>query len=498
MAVSELVTPPAKPARTRKAPARKPGEPLGMPAARPFSTEGAGQIFVIQYEDIIESYLFSAERVQRAGIHRGKYTSFDGIYVFGFNEAELKLLLKGLDAFVSERYGTRSSNVERVKIRPRSELLSVTKKAVRTKGALPYPIQVSGTWRGEQHGDTLYILSGILGPVLKKKILLSTPQGTYRTYDERAGFQVHIWSTPHTDERLERYPPRQIWDQSASTRHQAFDPVMSAQGILIKDGDFIVAELLPNALYITYNLLGDSSVSSRHILIRLCRTVAQILGDEKGLAAAFEAARADWRVRQLELYSRIVEKSIPARAHRDENAIEAAREAASEAREVWFEAERTLFGLEQAASDPVEASRRFSMEIEKLRSGRVALVEDVIVGGSVRQPTLKIHTKEILAHNSRTREMHMLGRYELVFHLETGGVLFLNRDRTVGGYHGPHIDGNGAACLGTISRDLRDYIAHYEIEAATALAIAFLQNPNMDDAQGRVVSQFPIATTPNQ
>lgn len=461
---------------------------LGMPAARPFSLETGEQLFVVDIDELVDTV--DSALLEKAGLRFDNTALFENVEVFAFNERELKLLLKKTGAFVLERRGSTVPLVDWVVLHEKCNLPEDVPAPTLSR-LIPFQFEVSP--RSEPSVGVSYIVSRTLGFALKRKIVYSGPHEQHHPYQERGAFQVVTDATcdPVADgcNRM----PATVWGTPVSHRQNAFAGSEEARGVLIKDGDFTVAEVLPNALYILFDIELDGPASGRAIMSRVCSEAAALLSDESRYAALLKEARDAADLRQRVLFREIVEKSIPARRHEVSEDLSEAREDLAQARRAYVCAARKAFGLEQLVQDPTQIAKRFEEEIGRLQNGKHPDIERISVGGSARNPQLRVHTKPLVAYDSGTGKSHLLGRYELVFNLQPDlDVQFLNKDWHPEDCHGPHLDSEGVPCLGTIHEDLTEYIAHFEMEAAASLAIAFLQNPNVQDSQGVVVREFPV------
>ncbi|MBI3572017.1 hypothetical protein HY091_00565 [Candidatus Kaiserbacteria bacterium] len=468
---------------------------LGMPAARPFSVVGDDRVFVTEIS-LLREELSRAKLSECIGadLDEMRWPTFEGESIFGFSEAELRTFLDRSGLVMVQRYGSNTPDVEWVRLIKRPDLPWFTgHKLLDHNAFLEYQFQI-GRWDGKNWPGVAYMITRALSPVLRRKIILDVPHQRSREYADRGAFQIYIWSTPHSGAPHNHRPPETIWGYHVDCRDGGYQPSEEgASSIMIRDGSWAVAELLPNALYVHHDLVNEGTGNELKILLRLLSEIAKLMGDPAKYQVFLARAREAHAKRQREIFCTLIEKSIPERSRRHDELVSAARGKVAQVRGKLVAAERKLFGLQQSVLDPKEVVRRFEEEILKLQKSKVTLVEEVFFkdhGGEI--PRLHALTKEITSVNPSTGNTHLLGRYEIILDLEEAEVQFLNKDRRPAGFHGPHLNEDGWPCLGNIEDDMAGYIGHFEIEAALALAIAFLQSPNPDDAWGRNLLRFPV------
>ncbi|MDO8408062.1 MAG: hypothetical protein Q7S95_02395 [bacterium] len=427
------------------------------------------------------------------------HTSFEGKTVLAFQASDLAAFVDRHNLVMVERYGSNAPNVEWVRFAQKPRLPRSVHEQLRNKSRMLEHQFEMGRWSSSDESPeswrrVAYTAARILAPTLRRKIILDVPHGHVHEYAERGAFQIYVWSTPDATGSRDTRPPRTIWGYNVDCRDQGFKPSDTAPaGIPIRDGDWAVAELFPNALYIHHDMVHHGTDAELNIMALLLTEVATILADPTDFDARAALAREESVKRQQRIFRRLVEGSIPGRSERHKELIAVTRVKIERTRGELFAAERELFGLENSAIDPEEVGKRFEEEISRLKHGGLEPVERVYfkdVGGSI--PRLYGRTKEITSVDPQTRRTHLLGRYEISLDFETGEIRFQNLDRRPEGCHGPHLSGEGYPCLGNIKDEMAGYLAHFEAEAAFTLAIAFLQSPNPNDVWGNHIRLFPV------
>lgn len=464
---------------------------IGMPATRPFTTDPAlGRVFVIDQASL-------ADLEKAKGIDLLEPAQFAGDPVFGFSGDEAEEFLKKSGLVALERRTTGEANVDRLLVGVKPNLPLVIDWKLGARSRVPEHPFSFVSWDGQNKRAVGYLASRMLMSVVGRAVELLVPHKADAEYRADGAFRIHIWSTP--DARLCRMqkPPQKIWGIPVDCRDDAFQPSGVPEGIAISDGPYVVAELRKNALYIHHDIVQTGSGNEFALLYRILEEAREYLADPLRYDAALASSRDAYQAHQQATYRELVRRAIPVRAERDKVVLDAAREDAARKRAAYFAAERHLFGLEQSSGKPEDIARRFTDELAKIQRGGVRQVVGLFfedVGKAL--PLLHVETEELRVRNPRTGILHVIGRFDITFDLENGGVRFKNRDRLCAGMHAPHVNGDGAPCLGTIKRELPAYLAHFEIEAAITLALAFLQAVDPDDSWGAKVAYFPVAQAP--
>ncbi len=460
-------------------------------------------LYMIPWDNLVDFYHATSESTlnERTTIKirdqlRG---DFEGQSCCSFTEAARQRFFEMTGCIATERYGSTTTGIEYLRIGKAPELPTAVQALLPDIAPmLDHPFEVQ-RFDGNGRGVFAAIASRLLGPILQRKIILNVPHGHSQEYSPRGAFQIHIWSTPHHHLERAQSLPRSIWGVRVGCDDSAFGPKELHQegSVLIRDGKYIVAELLENALYVHHDLVHYGRDYEFELFAKLLEKAAeQLAGTERWEELRREAQEA-FAKRQRETFAAFVQKGIPQRASRHEAAVKTARQKADEARTTCMEAERELFNLQQAVNDPKMVAERFEEEFTRLSDGSLDGVVSLTLHEHDGRHHLTVRTTELTAHNRNTGKNHLLGHFEITLYLDDGSVRFTNLDRTFKGYdahnqHAPHVYQSGRPCLGNIETELATYIAHYELEAAIGLSIAFLQTGADDgDPLGRVIHSFP-------
>jgi hypothetical protein len=337
------------------------------------------------------------------------------------------------------------------------------------------------------------IIRRTLLPILQRDITFSVPHKESAAYASDGPFQIYVWSYPAGFTSKTVDAPLRVWNLPVACRDDWLIPKESFFGrimgvgkksVTITDGQYTVATLFPNALYIHHDIVHIGSEKELELFAVLLMKAAALIAspDEwKQLEERIAAAKAD---AEKQAFRDIIVASVTARATRNETAIKAAIKKARDLREQYFAAERELFTLEQMGQDPIVAQQKFIAEFEKLQQGKVPGVLGITIDPDDSEH-LVIHFDDIIVdHPIRRGVRHHLGKYDSTLNLSNGSIKIVNvtygakvqRDDGTR-FHSPHIfETYGRVCLGNIGGEMTAYIAHYELEAAATLIHAFLQS----------------------
>ena len=458
------------------------------------------------------------DRLQKAGfdLDKMKGVRLEGNTVYVFTQDELSSLLKKANLCVSKKMPSKTQNVEWIWLDaipklPQNVLNYTGVPDVNAFSRADIEVQDIGNDDGLAYK---FIIATMLYPLLKRPIVFSVPHAHTKEYRPDGPFNIYIWSTPTGGSgRRDRQPPECVWGIGIPCRDNAYVPETKRgpiqfggteyAGVVIYDGTYAVAELFPNALYVHHDLVNNYEPEELELFAELLHRCRRILKGPK----AFEKYRQEAERVRLEAernaFPLLVERSVEKRAHRQKNAVETAERFAAEKKREYFEAERTLFAERQTLLDPKIAKAHFLAEYEKLQSGKVEMIEGMTFNPSDTESTITLHTGEITIDHPRDGTTRLIGRCDAMYNLETGNVRIVNRDRTFKSdgniFHTPHVfeEGGRNVCLGNIRSELVAYIAHYELEAAAVLTVAFLQSVRDDKSYLTYLELFPVIDKKN-
>ncbi|MDO8408058.1 MAG: hypothetical protein Q7S95_02375 [bacterium] len=467
-------------------------------------TRATTPLFVLNYFASGEYH----RKLRQAGFDTTRTLEFEHNDVYVFTKEELDSLLKKAGLCVSKKAPSRTKGVEWVWLCAVPDLpRSVLARMGDTLDLSGLRYVNIGEWRGDgKSSDYAYITAAMLYPLLKRPIQFSVPHGITMKYRPDGPFQVYIWSSPG-DEK-EKQPPARIWGIRTGCRDRAFVPAQGGgrtrpgdtmrTGIAICDGRYAVAELFPNALYVHHDLVHEGIPEELELYAELLKRCQLLLTGPEAFAVYLERAEKERIEAEKMAFPLLVERSVEKRAERHKNAVEAAERAVAEKKHEYFDAERKLFAERQALLDPEVMKVRFLAEYEKLATGKVELIKGITFDPTDGD-TITLHTGEITIDHPRDGTTRLIGGCDVTYNLETGEVVsIVNRDRQPRAdemtYHTPHVfrENGRNVCLGNIGGELAAYIAHYEIEAAAVLTVAFLQSVRDDERYLRYLEYFPV------
>lgn len=475
---------------------------IGMPASRPFSTRKGGQVFILTKRFIENGEAFDSwTQISKAlGLKGSQDRSYDGVIfarfeheeVLGFSKNELKIFLDRSGYCVENYYGSTASNVFYVTLAKVSNLNAICERFPSLKNNLPRVKEYQfETKNYEGRGERLmsHLVYAHLAPVLKKKIIFSVPHGHTAEHSERGAFQVYVWSSP-VGGRVMR-PPERLYGFEVECRDRAFQPEVDEidiANIAIKDGDYTVATLLPNALYIHHDLVENGTISELRIMNTLLTEVASLLATGVDFDKMLEAQKIAYEKRQVELFDNLLQKSIPARSGKIDTEINLQKESLEKARLTFARRARKLFFLEASKLDTKTVTAKLRDEIFSLKKGDFKIINSVKFSESERGLCLTVTTDDIIA--SGGGQKRNIGKYKISLGVEDCSIKVVN---LTGSKIGPHLDGSGWMCLGNMTSEVTDYLANFEVKPVISIIIALLERPNTGDPYGKRFYDFPLA-----
>jgi hypothetical protein len=124
-------------------------------------------------------------------------------------------------------------------------------------------------------------------------------------------------------------------------------------------------------------------------------------------------------------------------------------------------------------------------ELEKLR--QIPEVEDVVY----LPDRLIVYTGTLTCRNPETGRTHLIGKMVMEMFPDSGVIRYTNRTVAVG-VPAPHVNAEGAPCLGAYKQTLPQAIERRAWRSAVLLAIQFVMMVNPKDAWGARITNFPL------
>jgi len=444
------------------------------------------------------------------------------------------------------------------------------------------------------------ITEEVLLPAVKRGVRLICPNGNIS--EEHLGcspkrgnsalFRVYIWTTPFVEIRWSGSPHR-IWGIPVACSGKWNEPRSMKsdldEAFLIKDGDYVVARLYKNDLYILHNCAygDDNSLKIyRRILEEAAVELAMTPAEKKKRAKKLREAKLEQfkenyiqvcanrlkieikklqqsiyekdalireqearlikrihkhqdRQRQLLWWNRGEEK-VRERLVKEFSKIELLRrelaklakgryptqkqmqkmcddyvkehlsqftnqlkrlrqsvdESKAEVESMQKKLETTAHHqqehcerLELISGDNKKEQKRFGDEFDKLRS--LPKVVDI----EVTREEITVWTEVLFCTDPRTDLVHEIGEFKIAICFGCRPLWF-NKSRQVSGYYpgmnGPHIHGNGEACLGNMVDAVAEMVANQEYFVLVTFAIQFVESVNTNDSYGKFIDNWPL------
>jgi len=358
-------------------------------------------------------------------------------------------------------------------------------------------------WHGRtRHREAFVKLTAdILLPVVKKDIAISVPHGRARALPAEDGtFRIFIWSTPASDEGVEREysPPERIWDIVTSCRDRGYD--YSGRGINIVDEGrgYSVAELVGDNLYIHHDLVNTGYGHELALYQRLLNEVVEVMK----VQALTPEERVEYQkqksLKQLvETRALYIEKCTRRmRGTRDEieRVISRDRTTIADYQVALVNKIRSLQANErrlvQLLADDTEDTSKYGEEFDKL------MAMEKVIGVTATDDRVDIFTDTLYCEHEG--ELYDIGAFRI--QVNNTGVNMFNLTRQVrqggedsggGRMQAPHVNYRGEACTGNTGEIWPQLVASYEYAAIAMVAIQFLESVNYDDSWGSQIKYWP-------
>lgn len=350
----------------------------------------------------------------------------------------------------------------------------------------------------------VHIVERTLLGALKRDICFHVPHGMCPRYKGDGEFFVHVWSAPGGLDYKTIDMPTNIFGIKTKRIDQSIviDPkeVVAEYGddfkfIQIVDNNYVVATLFPNALYISHDATHFGSEAELEIFAIIMQKAAYLISNPESWEEYLKEIRLARLEAEKKAFEELLTESIGRRSSRNKAALETARDKARRLGEEYFAAEREVFALEQAQYDPKAAKEKFLAEFQKLQSGKVTGVLGVNFDPTNTNKLVICFGDVVIKHPLKKGVGHHIGKCNAIVSLREGSIAIQNITYGMqdGGFHTPHVfekDGRHV-CLGNISSEMRQYLSHFELEAAATLIYAFLQSVVDDYRYVERLEAFP-------
>lgn len=316
--------------------------------------------------------------------------------------------------------------------------------------------------------------------VIKKNIDVYNPHGSTKAKSRaKTKLSIYFFSTPVNTERTKIIEAFNIALINGGAQ-SAVTP--SGRGFPIKDNTgTTIAEIVDeNNLYILFDLPHDSRSESAKILEIILKKYLDFINLKGEDAKKWKKKQALQKIKEDE--DRYIKACIRRKSNMLENQkrkLEQTELELSKVSERFVDLLRTQEEISESISlfetKNKEAQEVFLKEFRNLKS--IKDVETV----DVNDTHLIIKTKMIeIVVGTR---VYKIGKFEISipFSGKINQLKFHNCTKIYDGYHHPHINSWGTACLGNISHGVAKYIAQYEFAAVAQVLINYLQNFNSSD-----------------
>lgn len=436
---------------------------------------------------------------QLAGVNNACQMEIDRRLGTVVEEGDLERSLQLLNLRVRSERGTSYEGIYLLEVEPgeRREVPPAPALAPET----PIGTVKIVSWDGKQKEKFVEIAEEEILPFLGgQNVILSVPHGYAKALPPVGSrdFQVFIWSSPVGSKN--KTTPTRMFGFEVDCRDESFPPSGEGTAIVDPETGHAVAEFFPDrAIYIHHDLCHHGTDRELSIFRKILEEVVAeiaIIPEERIArdARRAEERRAHSRASYVSECSKRFERTVSGtkQAVLDGSAeiAELQKRLVRKIREVAG-AERKLEQLMATKGGELD---KYGQEFDKLLS--VPKVKDVVAGDGV----IKIFTEVLYCIDPRTRKRHEIGEFRIEIYTNgaNNGVHWYNITRRVDGYESgmqaPHVFPSGKACLGNTAEIFPDLIGRYEFSAAAMVAIQFVESVNTDDAAGRHIDKWPVAS----
>ncbi len=350
-------------------------------------------------------------------------------------------------------------------------------------------------WDGLKKDVFRKLTEKILAPAIPDiPICLSVPHGRSESeaqlYKKAGHFNILVWSG-FKNSKLD-HSSTKIWDIRVDCSDSPF--VCSGEGIHpIMDGEYCVAEVFEDTLYIHHDLVHHGTDREFMIFRKILEETANILKNPELILAA----REDRIRRNVKYYVDLCHKGSADKIKQLQRELRDAQSKVDEYKQLFIQQLRNQDRLNAeipALENLTEGARdQFAKDYQRLCEYRD--VTDI----KVYENAIDIYTDHLYCVDGRSGLTHWMGRFRI--HIDArgrnGAVLWKNLDFVIRGYESgmqaPHVFNRGSACLGSLEEVIPQYLAKWDFATLTQLAISFVQSVNTDDVAGSKVNRWPIA-----
>lgn len=189
----------------------------------------------------------------------------------------------GILGAIAERKATPYRGIEEIILMPMNASREPGAKE-KEEDEMPETRQFSvciKSWNGRDELKRPFIAAArkTLLPVVKKDIEIFVPHSGVMKPKKNGKFNVFIWSAAE-DIRGHRVPDK-LWNIPVECRNSEFSPSNKLGSKVISDGDYAVAEIIDNNLYIFHDICHYGTDNEKKIFARILEEAAKLLGRPK-------------------------------------------------------------------------------------------------------------------------------------------------------------------------------------------------------------------------
>lgn len=394
----------------------------------------------------------------------------------------------GLKVLYTE--ATDVPNVQNVKLAAGTPLRPEVMETFTFSEAVPkFPVTVPrGRFDGQSKDQFTALVQQLLSPVIKRPIIFTVPHARHSAVPTNPDeFQVYVWSTSDPDRSRHIKPPAELYGTKVDCRCDAYGPTI---GVPIYVDEFMVAECLPNGLYISFDAVHEGTTNELIIFSHIMQAAANIYAtvNFKHFDANREKSLAQAEERSLVEFAKRSVARVESRNKSEIRTLEAQTRAMQKE---LFNAERALATL-RGREAGVDIEKQVLEEFRKLKAGFANIQEAKFVGTNLVVITAPINS--IAAANGHH---YHLGRVKISLPFDGGGNVYMtdpDKGRRI-----PHTGcrERGNTCLGNAHNEVTSYMANYEMLAAVTFMLAFLERGiNINDDWGKYLTRFPDLGAP--
>lgn len=344
------------------------------------------------------------------------------------------------------------------------------------------------------------ILKTHIKPLVQGHINVRVPHQNRMNPVDEGAFNVYIWSQLESTPTPDVSTPSEIWGLPVSCRDYSYPS--SGKGYSIDDGDYSVAELIGNTLYIHHDIVEEGNDHELVLFEEIIKRAAALLNlspEEKAQRDAEIAERERRRKVEMfvskcnEVYDKELKVSIDKIKSIENDIRTYQNEVVKKMRELNVK-RLTVDRLQE-----VEADRRTRFEHDYYQ----ILNLDKVIDVEVNKEKIDVFTEVLYCVDPETNMRHEIGKFRIEIPFFGSSPKWFNLDREITGWNGhkqyaPHVWATGQACLGTAVETFPELFAALDYVPIVVVAIQFIESVDITDGAGRKLKRFPEAPLPDQ